>query len=214
MKKTSARPLTRMRPASLGCCTADRIYRCFRPSHAGRNPTWRGCRPVVSPPSNTCGKNTTLDVPDDLTTLLKDIADAAPDRAAGANLPPFGLVHGELHPTSIHIGARGPYLLDLAKAFIGPGLLDLATWHGTRHPPDAKRMHAQILRYVASGGYPDALTARGGIPAAEWALGWHRLWAANWLLDQAACGRNPLAPSALFAAVRRQLITARELFDT
>lgn len=157
-------------------------------------------------------ENARRDVPEGLTTLLVAIADAAPDRAAGANLAPFGLVHGELHPTSVHVGARGPHVLDLAKAFIGPGLLDIATWYGTRRPPDIGRMQSQLHAYVGAGGHTDALASRGGLPPAGWALGWHRLWAAHWLLDQAARGQNSVEPAAtLFATVRRQLAAAREL---
>jgi hypothetical protein len=69
---------------------------------------------------------------DTLVALLSALARAAPMLAAGAELPPFGLCHGELHPTSVHLGRTGAHVLDLAKAHNGPGLLDLATWQGTR----------------------------------------------------------------------------------
>ena len=37
-------------------------------------------------------------------------------------------VHSEFHPTSLHIGRDGRRLLDFARTFNGPGLLDLASW--------------------------------------------------------------------------------------
>ncbi|MDR7277712.1 phosphotransferase [Catenuloplanes atrovinosus] len=162
----------------------------------------------------TLTRNSRLgDVTGDIAVMLAAADKVAAKRAAGASLAPFGLVHGELHPTSVHIGARGLRLVDLAKTFIGPGLLDLATWYGTRSPPNPQRLHAHIRAYVAAGGARDALTTRGGLPAADWALGWHRMWAANWLLDQAALGRNML-PSleTLLTTVQRQVTGACALF--
>ena len=43
----------------------------------------------------------------------------------GARLAPYGLCHSEFHPTSLHVGASGWRLLDWARAFRGPGLIDL-----------------------------------------------------------------------------------------
>ncbi|MGN9920712.1 phosphotransferase [Micromonospora palomenae] len=64
----------------------------------------------------------------DISRALQRLAPCAKALAAGAERPPFGVCHGELHPTSLHLGTKGTRLLDLAKAFNGPGLLDLATW--------------------------------------------------------------------------------------
>lgn len=134
---------------------------------------------------------------------------AARERAAGADLPPFGLCHGELHPTSLHIGAAGWRLLDLAKAFNGPGLLDLATWQGTRNPPDPIRLQRMIRGYVAAGGHRAACAERGGLPAELWALGWHRVSAATWYLQQAARNIHDEATDhSIAAVVRRQLAAA------
>jgi hypothetical protein len=119
---------------------------------------------------------------------------AAPCRVVGAELPPFGLCHSEYHPTSLHIGARGWHLLDFARAFTGPGLLDLASWHGTLGNPDPARTTGLIKRYVALGGHQQALAPRGGLDAASWALGWHRLWAADSNSVAAAGVTSPASP--------------------
>jgi hypothetical protein len=121
----------------------------------------------------------------DLLPLLDQLARHAPALTAATEIPPFGVVHGELHPTSVHIGRGGWCLLDFAKAYVGPGLLDLATWQGTRHPADIARLEAQMHAYVAAGGTSRIHSPRGGHPAAVWALGWHRLWSAGWFLRQA-----------------------------
>src|SRR5690606_38357016 len=54
---------------------------------------------------------------DDVEDALDRIAQAAEARSAGATLEPFGWVHSEFHPTSLHIGERGWRLLDFARAF-------------------------------------------------------------------------------------------------
>jgi hypothetical protein len=109
---------------------------------------------------------------------------AATHRASGAELPPFGLCHSEYHPTSLHIGPRDWRLLDFARAFIGPGLLDLASWHGTIDDPDTARTQSLIESYAAAGGHKQVLAPRGGLDAASWALAWHRVWVANWFTEQ------------------------------
>lgn len=147
-----------------------------------------------------------------LDTVLAGLTRRA-DRAAGADLQPVGLCHGELHPTSLHINPTGWRLLDWAKAFHGPGLLDLATWLGTRNPPDPDRMRNLLHTYVQAGGHPDALTDRGGLPAEIWALAWHRIWSATWLLTQAATA-HPIGTDTWCAqVVRRQVTTAAELLQ-
>jgi hypothetical protein len=70
----------------------------------------------------------------DIEDALYRIAQVAEARSAGATLEPFGWVHSEFNPTSLHICVRGWRLLDFARAFTGPGLLDLASWHGTIEP--------------------------------------------------------------------------------
>ncbi|GAA1801536.1 hypothetical protein GCM10009682_24350 [Luedemannella flava] len=130
----------------------------------------------------------------------------------GADRQPFGLCHGELHPTSLHRGPAGLRLLDFGKAFHGPGLLDLATWFGTRHRPDHDRVAHLLGLYVAAGGHPDALASRGGLPAATWALGWHRVWAAAWFIEQAATGAfDATTDTAHGVIVHRQLTSAAAL---
>lgn len=79
---------------------------------------------------------------------------------------------------SVHIGERGWHLLDFARAFTGPGLLDLASCHGILwlDTPDPARTLGLIESYVATGGPGQALAMRGGPDAASWALSWHRVW--------------------------------------
>ena len=150
----------------------------------------------------------------ELTTHLAELDKAASRRAAGAGLPPFGLCHAELHPTSLHIGPAGWRLLDFAKAFNGPGLLDLATWQGTRNAPDPAQLRRLIHTYVAAGGHRGAHANRGHLPAEIWALGWHRVWAAVWFLGQAARGHHdPCTDQRCVPIVRRQLVHATRLLE-
>jgi hypothetical protein len=124
-------------------------------------------------------------------------------------------VHSEFHPTSVHIGKRGRYLLDFARAFIGPGLLDLAGWYGTVDDPVPARLRELIESYVNAGGHPDALAERAGLPAEAWALGWHRVWAVEWFMEQAIRWINdPAADPAYVKVVRRHLDDAVRLLET
>jgi hypothetical protein len=136
---------------------------------------------------------------------------AGPRRATGAELPPFGLCHSEYHPTSLHLGPRGWHLLDFARAFTGPGLLDLASWHGTVDEPDPARTTNLIERYVSLGGYDQALTSRGGLDAASWALGWHRVWVADWFTQQIEFGWAKEAEDTWNTAIIRHLTEAADL---
>ena len=148
----------------------------------------------------------------DLLGLLAALDRVAPARAAGAERMPFGLCHGELHPTALHIGSAGWRLIDLAMVFTGPGLLDLAAWSGLRRPVDPPRTRRLIEQYARSGGHRDVLTDRGGLPAERWALGWHRVQAATWLLACATSGVDtPATDPRHLAVLRRQLTSAREL---
>ncbi|MEV1333178.1 aminoglycoside phosphotransferase [Micromonospora costi] len=144
--------------------------------------------------------------------LLEKLAKVARSRAGGAERPPFGLCHGEFHPTSLHVSRTGCHLVDWAKAFTGPGLLDLATWFGTRTPAKPGRLARLIHAYINAGGHPDAATDRGGLPAAQWALGWHRVWAAWWYLTTAATGHHrPDTDQRHHQIVLRQLLGAAQL---
>jgi len=108
--------------------------------------------------------------------------------AQPAVTPPVGLCHSEFHPTSIIINGGQWHAYDLARAFHGPGLLDLASWHGTTAAPDPQATAALIEAYVRAGGHPAALDRRAGLPSEEWALGWHRIWAADWYCEQLELG--------------------------
>lgn len=152
----------------------------------------------------------------DIHDMLAALAEAAEARAGGAELAPFGLCHSEFHPTSVHIGADGRLrMLDFARAFNGPGLLDLASWPGTVADPDPGRVEELLHAYVTAGGAKDALRERGGLPAAQWALGWHRLWAVDWFIDRAPhWATDPGADQAWQDAIRRHLAEATGLLKT
>ncbi|MCZ7379759.1 phosphotransferase [Micromonospora sp. WMMC250] len=144
--------------------------------------------------------------------VLQRLAATARHRADGAERPPFGLCHGEFHRTSLHVSRTGCRVVDWAKAFNGPGLFDLATWFGTRTPTEPRLLTKLIHAYVAAGGHPDAEADRGGLPAARWALGWHRVWAACWLLTTAAAGHYQAPTDRRHTqVVLRQLHGAAEL---
>ena len=144
-------------------------------------------------------------------TAVRDLAGAAESRAQGADLPPFGWCHSEFHPTSLLITTDGWRLLDFARAFTGPGLLDLASWHGTLNAPDTARLTEFLHRYVDAGGAKSTLEERGGLPAAVWALGWHRLWAAEWFSEQIERGWADADPSGWGQAIERHTLEAAEL---
>lgn len=142
---------------------------------------------------------------------LEHLAEIASVRAEGADTAPFGLCHSEFHPTSIHIGRKGWRLLDWARAFIGPGLLDLASWQNTIDTPDLAALDALINAYITAGGGASARDDRGGLPAARWAFGWHRLWVINWYLEQATIWINdPSTDPTYQQVIRRHLAEAIE----
>lgn len=146
--------------------------------------------------------------------IARDLNEAAADRARRAGLAPFGLCHSEWHPTSVHIGDARTHLLDFARAFRGPGLLDLASWHGTIADPNPDQLHETIHAYVNAGGPETALQDRGGLPAARWALGWHRLWVADWFTHQMTIGWARGAEEAWANAITRHLTEAAHLLNT
>ncbi|MFF3817583.1 phosphotransferase family protein [Streptomyces bluensis] len=151
---------------------------------------------------------------DDVEDTLDRIAQAAETRSAGATVAPFGWVHSEFHPTSLHISRHGWRLLDFARAFTGPGLLDLASWHGTLDAPDPVRLRVFLEQYVTAGGTPDALDRRGGLTAENWALGWHRMWAVEWFMEQSIRWINdPATDPAYIKAVRRHLTDVLHLLE-
>ncbi|MFD4787696.1 phosphotransferase family protein [Streptomyces sp. NPDC058459] len=151
---------------------------------------------------------------DDVEDALDKIVRAADARSVGATLAPFGWVHSEFHPTSLHIGEHGWRLLDFARAFTGPGVLDLASWYGTIVPPHPLRLRVFLEQYVVAGGTPDALAPRGGLTAENWALGWHRMWAVEWFLEQSVRWINdPATDPGYIKVVRRHLTDVLHLLE-
>ncbi|MFJ1644033.1 aminoglycoside phosphotransferase family protein [Streptomyces sp. NPDC088258] len=137
---------------------------------------------------------------DDVEKALDRIAQAAEARSAGATLAPFG--------------ERGWRLLDFARAFTGPGLLDLASWHGTIEPPHPLRLRVFLEQYVVASGTPDALASRGGLTAENWALGWHRMWAVEWFMEQSVRWINdPATDPGYIKVVRRYLTDVLHLLE-
>ncbi|KAA9380184.1 phosphotransferase [Microbispora cellulosiformans] len=148
----------------------------------------------------------------DIAEMLSALDKVAPARAQGAELAPFGLCHSEFHPSSLHVGRSGWRLLDFARAFNGPGLLDLASWPGTQQAANVQRVRRLIEAYVAAGGPQEALAPRGGLSAEAWALGWHRVWIVEWFMDQTVHWINdPSSDPVYIKAVRRHLREAVRL---
>ena len=138
--------------------------------------------------------------------MLERLVDVADKRAAGTDTPPFGMCHSEFHPTSLHTGPAGLRILDWARAFTGPGLLDLASWRDTPLPLDVGAIATMIKAYIDAGGAPSAGTRRGGLPAEVWAGGRHRVWICDWYLQQSLHWMpDPEQDEATQRAVRRHL---------
>ncbi|WP_210752232.1 hypothetical protein [Nocardiopsis alborubida] len=151
---------------------------------------------------------------DDIRETLSDIDRAACARAEGTTTAPYGWVHSEFHPESLHIRDGRVRLYDLARAFHGPGLIDLASWHGTVEPPDSDRTRAFLESYVEAGGSAGVLTRRAGLPPQDWALGWHRVWALEWFLAQSLVWIGDTAADPAYTnVVRRHTHDAARLLD-
>jgi hypothetical protein len=142
--------------------------------------------------------------------LLQALADVAADRARDAEIPPYATVHSEFHPTSLLVDADGRCrVLDMARSVTGPGLLDLMSWQGTTTAPDLDALRELLHAYVAAGGAKSALADRAGLPAEAWALGWHRIWAVQWYIEQALMWMpDPADDAAGIDAVVRHLTEA------
>lgn len=164
-------------------------------------------------PGRITARAVRLSLPSDIVDVCMAIAPRVQQLAQGAELPPFGFCHSEFHPTSLHIGAKGWRLLDFARAFTGPGLLDLASWQGTTTEPDPDAVAALISDYISAGGPPEAAAERGGLPAQDWALGWQRVWACDWYAEQIERGWAGSEIGAWADAISRHLAEAAELFQ-
>lgn len=84
-------------------------------------------------------------------------------------------------------------------------MLDLASWHGTLDDPQPERVLGLIESYVAAGGPQQALAMRGGLDAASWALGWHRIWVVDWFAEQIERGWAQEAEDSWTTAIGRHL---------
>ncbi|MEV5570085.1 hypothetical protein AB0L06_08545 [Spirillospora sp. NPDC052269] len=137
---------------------------------------------------------------------LEALGTAAPRRAKGAAIPPYGMCHSEFHPTSLIIQPDGtPRVLDMARAYTGNGLLDLVSWQGTPEPLDLDAVKDLIDAYVAAGGPEDALLDRGGLPAHVWASGWDKLWIVDWFMESNLRWDDPARDHAMQRAISRHL---------
>ncbi|MCY1141475.1 phosphotransferase [Actinoplanes sp. Pm04-4] len=159
--------------------------------------------------------------PGPLHAALKHLDQFAALRARDTDRPPYGICHGELHPTALHISTIGQHFVDVPLAHTGPGLLDLASVLGVR-AVDVNAMRTLISSYVRTGGHPDAGADRGGLDSARWALGWHRVLSALRHLRQAGAdqpvdGVGHLSPSPPpnddVGAAERQLRAAIQLLE-
>jgi hypothetical protein len=140
---------------------------------------------LAAMPGRIAGRASRHGLPAPAIEAAATIARSARRLAAPAITQPTGLCHSEWHPESILIDAGGsPHVYDWARAFTGPCLIDLASWRGTTTAPDPTATRADIAAYVTAGGHRAALATRAGLPAEAWALGWHRIWAADWYLQQ------------------------------
>lgn len=164
-------------------------------------------------PARILARAAKLGLPGDIADVCAAIVRRARQLAEGTDLPPFGLCHSEFHPTSLHIGARGWRLLDFARAFTGPGLLDLASWQGTTAEPDPVAVAALIDAYISAGGPAETAAARGGLPAQNWALGWHRVTISDWYAEQIERGWARDELSLWTSTISRHLAEAAALLQ-
>jgi hypothetical protein len=144
--------------------------------------------------------------------LLQALADVAVERARDAEIPPYATAHSEFHPTSLLVDASDQCrVLDMARSFTGPGLLDLVSWQGTTMAPDLPALRELLHAYVVAGGAESVLADRAGLPADAWALGWHRIWAVQWYIEQALVWMpKTIEDAASVAVVVRHLTEATE----
>jgi hypothetical protein len=164
-------------------------------------------------PARIVSRAERLDLPSGIAASAAAIGRRAGRLTEGAELPPFGFCHSEYHPSSLHVSRSGWWLLDLARAFTGPGLLDLASWHGTVTEPRPEATAALISAYIAAGGPPEAAAFRGGLPAHIWALVWHRVWIADWYAEQIERGWAENEVHTWTYAISRHLYEATTLLD-
>lgn len=101
----------------------------------------------------------------------------------GLESAPFGVVHSEFHPSSMIVRNDEIFLLDWARTFIGPQLLDLASFFGTTTLPERKRARNLISNYLETRHLAAAGRDRDGMPVEAWALYVHRLWVVLWYIQ-------------------------------
>lgn len=141
---------------------------------------------------------------DDLPTDLTQLARIAATRSTDARLAPFGLCHGAFDHNAIFIDTTATvYTLGWARAFHGPGLLDLASPHPTTadplQPTTATQVRDRIEEYIAAGGEPAAAHQRAGPPPERWALGWRRTLQIEQTLHRSAAWLAPTTTTPITA---------------
>ena len=106
--------------------------------------------------------------------LARALDRCALERTEDAQFEPMVLCHGSLAPDRVHIGRSATSIVDFSRAFLGPGLLDLARLApaACSQEPDTAALGELIEEYVRAGGDRRALRERRGLSAARWAMGW------------------------------------------
>ncbi len=151
---------------------------------------------------------------DDIEDALDRTAQAAEARSAGTTVAPFGWVHSEFHPTSLHIGHTAGGCWTSPAPSPAPACSTSPAGTAPSTPPTPYACASSWSTYVTEGGTPDALAERGGLPAEKWALGWHRMWAVEWFMEQSIRWINdPATDPAYINAVRRHLTDVLHLLE-
>lgn len=149
-----------------------------------------------------------------LTTDLEKVRKISADRAAGADKEPFGWVHTEFAGRGAHVGRKGVRLIDFARSYAGPVLLDLVSWGDGLDRARPREARAFLERYVDLGGPASTLDRRAGLAAERWALAWLRVWRVEWYLQQSASRfADPALDPTRQALVLRNLDQALDLFE-
>ncbi|EDY46570.1 phosphotransferase [Streptomyces sp. SPB074] len=145
---------------------------------------------------------------------LDKVRKVSEERCAGADQEPFGWVHTEIAGNGVHVGPKGVRLIDFARSYVGPVLLDLVSWGDALDRPRPREARAFLEKYVDQGGPATTLDRRAGLAAERWALAWLRVWRVEWYLEQSAIrGSDPALDPERQALARRNMDQALDLFE-